>query len=132
LVASQNLGLEAAGVKLGERGKVAVNKHFQTNVPNIFAIGDIVDGPMLAHKAEDEGVMVSQPVALWQPSPSGSCMHRASAESSQCASASVACFRWPVATSSEIANEGPHCEPQLHVALWPSTCAVMHARSDGT
>jgi len=62
-----NLGLEAAGVKLGERGKVAVNKHFQTNVPNIFAIGDIVDGPMLAHKAEDEGVMVVESIVTGVP-----------------------------------------------------------------
>lgn len=54
-----NLGVEAAGVELDGK-KVKVNGNYQTNVPNIFAIGDIVHGPMLAHKAEDEGVMVAE------------------------------------------------------------------------
>lgn len=54
-----NLGLENAGVEMD--GKlVKVNHNFQTNVPNIYAIGDIIHGPMLAHKAEDEGVLVSE------------------------------------------------------------------------
>merc|ERR1719324_1875725 len=54
-----NLGLENAGVEMD--GKlVKVDHHFKTNVPSIFAIGDIVKGPMLAHKAEDEGAMVSE------------------------------------------------------------------------
>jgi dihydrolipoamide dehydrogenase len=54
---TDNLGLEAAGITMAEKGKVAVNSQFQTNVPNVYAIGDIIDGPMLAHKAEDEGVL---------------------------------------------------------------------------
>jgi dihydrolipoamide dehydrogenase len=50
------LGLEAVGVKVDPRtGKVATDAHFRTNVPTISAIGDVIDGPMLAHKAEDEG-----------------------------------------------------------------------------
>lgn len=51
-----NLGLEAVGVKLDERGRIAINDHYQTNIPNIYAVGDVVVGPMLAHKAEEEGV----------------------------------------------------------------------------
>jgi len=54
---TDSLGLEAAGITMAEKGKVAVNSQFQTNVPNVYAIGDIIDGPMLAHKAEDEGVL---------------------------------------------------------------------------
>jgi len=54
---TDKLGLENAGVKMADRGKIEVNDQFQTNVPNIYAIGDIIDGPMLAHKAEDEGVL---------------------------------------------------------------------------
>eukprot|EP00055_Hartaetosiga_balthica_P000147 m.135792 g.135792 ORF g.135792 m.135792 type:complete len:503 (+) comp10213_c0_seq1:56-1564(+) len=53
----ENLGLEAAGVKLNQRGRVEVNEMFQTNIPNIYAIGDCIEGPMLAHKAEDEGII---------------------------------------------------------------------------
>jgi dihydrolipoamide dehydrogenase len=50
------LGLEAAGVVRDERGRVKIDEHYATNVPGIYAIGDVVAGPMLAHKAEDEGV----------------------------------------------------------------------------
>ena len=60
---TEGLGLENAGVKLDERGRVEVNEHVQTNVPNIFAIGDVVKGAMLAHKAEEEGVMVAELLA---------------------------------------------------------------------
>ncbi|CAH8495560.1 unnamed protein product [Heterobilharzia americana] len=49
------LGLENVGIKLDEKGRIPVNKNFQTSVPNIYAIGDCIPGPMLAHKAEDEG-----------------------------------------------------------------------------
>ncbi len=53
---TDGLGLEAVGVKVDPRtGKVATDSHFRTNVPTISAIGDVIDGPMLAHKAEDEG-----------------------------------------------------------------------------
>jgi dihydrolipoamide dehydrogenase len=61
-----NLGLEKAGVEMDGR-LIKVNHNFQTNVPSIYAIGDIVHGPMLAHKAEDEGAMVSEFIANGTP-----------------------------------------------------------------
>ncbi|MDY0871906.1 dihydrolipoyl dehydrogenase [Dongia rigui] len=60
---TEGLGLEKAGVKLDERGRVAVDRHFQTNVPGIYAIGDVIVGPMLAHKAEEEGVALAEQLA---------------------------------------------------------------------
>ena len=57
------LGLGAAGVLLDERGRAAVDDHFRTNVPGIYAIGDAIAGPMLAHKAEEEGVAVAEILA---------------------------------------------------------------------
>lgn len=60
---TDGLGLEEAGVQLDNRRRVMVNDHFQTNVPGIFAIGDVIAGPMLAHKAEDEGVAVAEILA---------------------------------------------------------------------
>jgi dihydrolipoamide dehydrogenase len=60
---TEGLGLESVGVKLDERKRVAVDKHFQTNVPGIYAIGDVIVGPMLAHKAEDEGVVCAEILA---------------------------------------------------------------------
>ena len=57
------LELEKAGVKLTDRGRVAVNEHGQTSVPNIWAIGDVTDGPMLAHKAHEEAVAVAENMA---------------------------------------------------------------------
>lgn len=57
---TDGLNLEAAGVKLEERGRVAVNEHLQTNVSNIYAIGDVIKGAMLAHKAEEEGTLVAE------------------------------------------------------------------------
>lgn len=57
-----NLGLEAVGVEM-DRNKIKVNHNFQTNIPSIYAIGDIVAGPMLAHKAEDEGALLSEYLA---------------------------------------------------------------------
>lgn len=60
---TDGLGLIEAGVKLDERGRVEIDKHWQTNVPGIYAIGDVVKGPMLAHKAEDEGVAVAEILA---------------------------------------------------------------------
>jgi dihydrolipoamide dehydrogenase len=59
---TENLGLEAAGVAV-ERGQVVVDSHFATSVPGIYAIGDVIRGPMLAHKAEDEGVAVAEILA---------------------------------------------------------------------
>ncbi|MDI7065414.1 FAD-dependent oxidoreductase, partial [Klebsiella pneumoniae] len=52
---TDNLGLEAIGLKANERGFIDVDDHCATAVPNVYAIGDVVRGPMLAHKAEDEG-----------------------------------------------------------------------------
>lgn len=59
---TEGLGLEAVGVEL-ERGRVKIDGHFQTNVPGIYAIGDVVEGPMLAHKAEEEGVALAEQLA---------------------------------------------------------------------
>ncbi len=60
---TQGLGLEALGVALDERKRVVVDHHYQTNVPGIFAIGDVIAGPMLAHKAEDEGMAIAELLA---------------------------------------------------------------------
>ncbi|MFZ1815002.1 MAG: dihydrolipoyl dehydrogenase [Rhizobiaceae bacterium] len=59
---TDGLGLEKAGIAL-ERGRVKVDAHWQSSVPGIYAIGDVIDGPMLAHKAEDEGVAVAEILA---------------------------------------------------------------------
>ena len=60
---TEGLGLKEAGVVLDNRGRVQIDSHFSTNVKGIFAIGDVVAGPMLAHKAEDEGVAVAEIIA---------------------------------------------------------------------
>jgi dihydrolipoamide dehydrogenase len=60
---TEGLGLEAAGVKKDNRGRVIVDPHFRTNVAGIYAIGDVIAGPMLAHKAEDEGVAAAEVIA---------------------------------------------------------------------
>ena len=64
---TDGLNAEAAGVKLNERGQVEVNEHLQTNISNIYAIGDVVKGAMLAHKAEEEGVFVAETIAGQKP-----------------------------------------------------------------
>lgn len=64
---TEGLGLEKAGVDLDERGRVKVNDHLQTNVSNIYAIGDVIKGAMLAHKAEEEGVFVAETLAGQKP-----------------------------------------------------------------
>ncbi len=64
---TEGLNLEAAGVAKDERGRIAVNDHLQTNVPNIYALGDVVRGAMLAHKAEEEGVLVAELIAGQKP-----------------------------------------------------------------
>ncbi len=64
---TDGLALEKAGVKLTERGQIDVNDHLQTNVSNIYAIGDVVRGAMLAHKAEEEGTMVAEILAGQKP-----------------------------------------------------------------
>lgn len=60
---TENLGLKEAGIELDERGRVKVNHHFETNIKGVYAIGDVIQGPMLAHKAEDEGVAVAEIIA---------------------------------------------------------------------
>src|SRR5712691_11458731 len=60
---TEGLGLEAAGVKRDNRGRVVVDRLFASSVPGIYAIGDVIAGPMLAHKAEDEGVAVAEILA---------------------------------------------------------------------
>ncbi|MFN8155691.1 MAG: dihydrolipoyl dehydrogenase [Bacteroidia bacterium] len=64
---TQGLGLEKAGVQTDERGRIVVNEHLETSVKNIFAIGDVVRGAMLAHKAEEEGVFVAEHIAGQKP-----------------------------------------------------------------
>jgi len=57
---TDGLGLKEVGVKLDERGRIAVDHYYATNVPGIWAIGDVIAGPMLAHKSEDEGIAVAE------------------------------------------------------------------------
>ncbi len=64
---TDGLSAEKAGVKVNEKGQIEVNDHLQTNVSNIYAIGDVVRGAMLAHKAEEEGVMVAEILAGQKP-----------------------------------------------------------------
>ena len=64
---TDGLNLEAAGLKADERGRVSVTDHLQTAVPHIYAIGDVVRGAMLAHKAEEEGVYVAEQIAGQKP-----------------------------------------------------------------
>lgn len=64
---TDGLNAAKAGVKISDRGQVEVNDHLQTNVPNIYAIGDVVRGAMLAHKAEEEGAMVAEILAGQKP-----------------------------------------------------------------
>jgi dihydrolipoamide dehydrogenase len=64
---TDNLGLESIGLKANERGFIDVDDHCRTSVPNVYAIGDVVRGPMLAHKAEDEGVLVAEVIDGQKP-----------------------------------------------------------------
>jgi dihydrolipoamide dehydrogenase len=64
---TDGLNVEAAGVKLDDKGRVEVNDHLQTNVSNIYAIGDVIRGAMLAHKAEEEGTLVAELLAGQKP-----------------------------------------------------------------
>ncbi|MFM7022871.1 MAG: dihydrolipoyl dehydrogenase [Flavobacteriales bacterium] len=64
---TEGLGLDKAGVKVDDKGRVEVNNHLETNVPGIYAIGDVVKGAMLAHKAEEEGVFVAELMAGQKP-----------------------------------------------------------------
>ncbi len=64
---TEGLAADKAGVKISERGQIETNDHLQTNIPNIYAIGDVVKGAMLAHKAEEEGVFVAEVIAGQKP-----------------------------------------------------------------
>jgi dihydrolipoamide dehydrogenase len=64
---TQGLGLENAGVKVDERGRIETNDHLETHIAGIYAIGDVVKGAMLAHKAEEEGVFVAETIAGQKP-----------------------------------------------------------------
>ena len=60
---TEGLGLEQAGIKVDNGGRIEVNEHFETSVAGVYAIGDVIAGPMLAHKAEDEGVAAAEIIA---------------------------------------------------------------------
>ena len=64
---TDGLGLENVGISLDEKGRIPVDKHLQTSVPGIYAIGDVVQGAMLAHKAEEEGIFVAETMAGQKP-----------------------------------------------------------------
>jgi dihydrolipoamide dehydrogenase len=64
---TEGLGTEAVGLKVDARGFIEVDAHCRTNLPNVYAVGDVVRGPMLAHKAEDEGVLVAEILAGQKP-----------------------------------------------------------------
>jgi dihydrolipoamide dehydrogenase len=64
---TEGLGLENIGLSANNRGQVDVNDHLQTSIPNIYAIGDVIKGAMLAHKAEEEGVYVAESIAGQKP-----------------------------------------------------------------
>lgn len=64
---TEGLRLEKIGISLDERGRININENLQTNIPKIFAIGDVVKGAMLAHKAEEEGVFVAETIAGQKP-----------------------------------------------------------------
>lgn len=64
---TEGLGLENIGVKVSDRGQIEVNDHLQTNVSNVYAIGDVIKGAMLAHKAEEEGVFIAELLAGQKP-----------------------------------------------------------------
>ncbi len=64
---TDKLGLENVGVKVTERGQIETNRHLQTNIPNIYAIGDVIKGAMLAHKASEEGEFIAEIIAGQKP-----------------------------------------------------------------
>lgn len=91
---TEGLGLDAIGLAVDERGFIPVDEHCATSLPNVWAIGDVVRGPMLAHKAEDEGVMVAELIAGQKPH------------------IDYNCVPWVIYTSPEIAWVGKN-EQQL-------------------
>jgi dihydrolipoamide dehydrogenase len=85
---TDGLGADAVGLKVDARGFIEVDDHCRSNLPNVFAIGDVVRGPMLAHKAEDEGVMAAELIAGQKPH------------------LDYGCIPWIIYTSPEIAWVG--------------------------
>ncbi|MEY4725289.1 MAG: hypothetical protein RL043_1438 [Pseudomonadota bacterium] len=94
---TENLNLKAIGLATDERGFIPVDDHCRTSKPNVYAIGDVVRGPMLAHKGEDEGVMVAELIAGQKPH------------------IDYNCIPWVIYTSPEIAWVG-QTEQQLKAA----------------
>jgi len=94
---TDGLGLEVIGLATDERGQIPVDEHCQTRLPGVYAIGDVVRGPMLAHKGEDEGVLVAERIAGQQPH------------------IDYNCIPWVIYTSPEIAWVGQN-EQQLKAA----------------
>jgi dihydrolipoamide dehydrogenase len=64
---TENLALDKAGIKMDEKGKIIVNENLETSAKNIYAIGDVIRGAMLAHKAEEEGIFVAETIAGQKP-----------------------------------------------------------------
>ena len=64
---TDGLGLAELGVEVSDRGQINTDGHYKTNIPGIYAIGDAIDGPMLAHKAEDEGMACAEVIAGQKP-----------------------------------------------------------------
>lgn len=60
---TENLGAREVGVQFDDKSRIVIDKHFKTNVDGVFAIGDVVSGPMLAHKAEEEGIACVEIIA---------------------------------------------------------------------
>src|SRR5207253_2099372 len=60
---TEGLNLDSVSIKLDEKGRIPVDEHFATNAPGIYAIGDVIRGPMLAHKAEEEGIALAERLA---------------------------------------------------------------------
>jgi len=94
---TEGLGLDAVGLATDERGFIPVDEHCQTRLPGVYAIGDVVRGPMLAHKGEDEGVLVAERIAGQKPH------------------IDYNCIPWVIYTSPEIAWVGQN-EQQLKAA----------------
>ena len=63
----KDLNLSSVGINTNDKGQIEVNDKLQTNIENIYAIGDVIKGPMLAHKAEEEGVLVAEILAKQKP-----------------------------------------------------------------
>jgi len=109
---TQGLGAENVGLALDERGCVVVDEHCRTSLPNVWAVGDVVRGPMLAHKAEEEGVAVAERIA------------------GQHGHVNFNTIPWVIYTSPEIAWVG-QTEQQLKKAAIPYNAGVFPFLANG-